>query len=96
MLWIRPASSVFDITTYLLMYFVICHVFIGGELLFSQIINPAIQHDTHAEDSFYRIWRIHWFPALAVRILLLVFFEGSALFQKGADCGIVRHGLNPV
>ena len=94
MLWIRPASSVFDITTYLLMYFIICHAFIGGGLLFSQIIDPAIQHDTHAEDSLYKIRRIHWFPALAVRIL--AFFEGSALFQKGADCGIVRHGLNPV
>jgi Mg2+-importing ATPase len=30
MLWIGPTSSVFDITTYLLMYFIICPAIIGG------------------------------------------------------------------
>jgi Mg2+-importing ATPase len=30
MLWIGPTSSVFDITTYLLMFFVICPRFVGG------------------------------------------------------------------
>ncbi|MDR2941616.1 MAG: magnesium-translocating P-type ATPase, partial [Treponema sp.] len=42
MLWIGPTSSVFDITTYLLMYFVICPAMCGG-LLFSQITDPAMQ-----------------------------------------------------
>ncbi len=42
MLWIGPTSSVFDITTYLLMYFVICPSLCGG-LLFHQISDPAVQ-----------------------------------------------------
>jgi len=43
MLWIGPTSSVFDITTYLLMYFIICPAFVGGGHLFSQISDPATQ-----------------------------------------------------
>jgi len=42
MIRIGPASSVFDITTYLLMYFVICPAVTGG-LLFHQISDPAMQ-----------------------------------------------------
>lgn len=42
MLWIGPTSSVFDITTYLLMYFVICPMVTGGQL-FHQITDPALQ-----------------------------------------------------
>lgn len=40
MLWLGPASSVFDILTYLLLYFVICPLFTGG-LLFTQLTDPA-------------------------------------------------------
>jgi len=40
MIWFGPTSSVFDITTYALMYFVICPAVCGG-LLFHQITNPA-------------------------------------------------------
>ena len=32
MLWLGPASSIFDIFTYLLMYFYICPLFTGGQL----------------------------------------------------------------
>lgn len=42
MLWIGPTSSVFDITTYLLMYFVICPMVTGGQL-FHQISDPTMQ-----------------------------------------------------
>lgn len=42
MVWIGPTSSVFDITTYLLMYFIICPAMCGG-LLFHQITDPATQ-----------------------------------------------------
>jgi Mg2+-importing ATPase len=42
MLWIGPTSSVFVITTYLLMYFVICPAMCGG-LLFHQLTDPAMQ-----------------------------------------------------
>ncbi|MDR0437983.1 MAG: magnesium-translocating P-type ATPase, partial [Bacteroidales bacterium] len=37
MVYIGPISSIFDITTYLLMYFVICPQFVSGGLLFHQI-----------------------------------------------------------
>lgn len=39
MLWIGPTSSVFDITTYLLMFFVICPMVVG--MPFDQITDPA-------------------------------------------------------
>lgn len=42
MIWIGPTSSVFDITTYLLMYFVICPMMCGG-MLFHQITDPTMQ-----------------------------------------------------
>jgi len=42
MLWIGPASSVFDITTYLLMYFVICPQFVSEGLLFNQIADGTL------------------------------------------------------
>jgi len=42
MLWIGPTSSVFDITTYLLMYFIICPAVCGGQL-FHQIADPEKQ-----------------------------------------------------
>ena len=42
MVWMGPTSSVFDITTYLLMYFVVCPALCGG-LLFHQITDPALQ-----------------------------------------------------
>ena len=41
MIWMGPTSSVFDITTYMLMYFVICPSATGG-LLFHQISDPAV------------------------------------------------------
>jgi Mg2+-importing ATPase len=41
MLWIGPTSSVFDITTYLLMYFIICPAVCGG--LFTQLTDPAMK-----------------------------------------------------
>lgn len=42
MLWIGPISSVFDIATYLLMYFAICPMVCGGQL-FHQISDPTMQ-----------------------------------------------------
>jgi len=40
MLWIGPTSSVFDITTYGLLYFVICPAMVGG-LMFHELTDPA-------------------------------------------------------
>lgn len=42
MIWIGPTSSVFDIATYALMYFIICPAAVGG-LLFHQLTDPAQQ-----------------------------------------------------
>ena len=42
MIWMGPASSVFDITTFLFMYFVICPAAFGGQL-YSQLTDPAAQ-----------------------------------------------------
>lgn len=42
MLWIGPTSSVFDIATYLLMYFLLCPMLTGGRL-FTQLHDPAMQ-----------------------------------------------------
>ena len=39
MLWFGPTSSVFDITTYLLMFFIICPAVCGGQM-FHQITDP--------------------------------------------------------
>lgn len=54
MVWIGPTSSVFDITTYLLMYFVICPAACGG-LHFHQITDPAMQA------LFIAVFQAGWF-----------------------------------
>lgn len=52
MLWIGPTSSVFDITTYLLMYFVICPAMLGGNY---HTLSPAQQA------TFIAIFHAGWF-----------------------------------
>ncbi|WP_230397832.1 magnesium-translocating P-type ATPase [Novisyntrophococcus fermenticellae] len=42
MLWIGPTSSVFDITTYLLLYFIICPAMCGGQL-YHQLTDPGMK-----------------------------------------------------
>lgn len=54
MVWIGPTSSVFDIATYLLMYFVICPAMCGGQS-FHQITDPALQA------QFIAIFQAGWF-----------------------------------
>ncbi|MEG2053473.1 MAG: magnesium-translocating P-type ATPase, partial [Oscillospiraceae bacterium] len=54
MFWIGPTSSVFDIATYLLMYFVICPAMCGG-LLFNQISDPAMR------SVYISIFQSGWF-----------------------------------
>ncbi|QQO10132.1 magnesium-translocating P-type ATPase [Breznakiella homolactica] len=54
MLWLGPASSVFDITTYLLMYFIICPAMCGG-LRYHEITDP----DTRT--YFISLFRSGWF-----------------------------------
>ena len=54
MVWIGPTSSVFDITTYLLMYFVICPGLTGG-VLFHQLTDPA------ARAGYMALFHAGWF-----------------------------------
>lgn len=52
MIWLGPTSSVFDITSYLLMYFVICPAVIGGEF---HTLTPAQQV------AFIAVFHAGWF-----------------------------------
>ncbi len=54
MIWIGPISSIFDITTYLLMYFVIAPMFTGG-LLYTQLTDPAMKA------MYIAIFQAGWF-----------------------------------
>ena len=54
MAWIGPISSVFDITTYALMFFVICPAMCGG-LMFRAITDPAVQA------GFIALFQAGWF-----------------------------------
>jgi Mg2+-importing ATPase len=54
MLWIGPTSSVFDITTYSLLYFVICPAMAGGQM-YHQIT------DQTAQALFVAVFHAGWF-----------------------------------
>lgn len=54
MLWLGPASSLFDIITYLLLYFVLCPMFTGG-VLFSHLTDPA------ARALYISVFQTGWF-----------------------------------
>ena len=54
MLTIGPVSSVFDIATYFVMYFVICPTFTGG-VLYSKLTDPVIQ------DLYTAVFQTGWF-----------------------------------
>lgn len=56
MMWIGPTSSVFDITTYLLMYFVICPMFTGGVLF-----HHLPEADMAARALYISIFQAGWF-----------------------------------
>ena len=52
MLWIGPTSSVFDIVTYVLLFFVICPRFLGG---------PFASLDAAGQEMFSRVFHTGWF-----------------------------------
>ena len=54
MLWMGPVSSLFDIATYLLLYFVIAPMACGG-MTFAQLTTPAMQ------DKFAALFQTGWF-----------------------------------
>lgn len=68
MLWIGPTSSLFDIATYLLMYFVLCPMLTGGQL-YTQLTDPALQ--TLYTALFQTGWFVEsmWSQALIIHML---------------------------
>ncbi len=54
MLWIGPTSSIFDITTFALMYYIIAPAMVGGQL-YHQLTDPAMQA------YFIAIFQAGWF-----------------------------------
>jgi len=68
MVWVGPTSSVFDITTYLLMYFVICPAMCGGQL-FHQLTDPAMQ--TYYIAVFQAGWFVEsmWSQTLIIHMI---------------------------
>ena len=57
MLWIGPTSSIFDITTYLVLYFIICPMFVSGGLPYHMI--PA--SDESMRTMFIALFQTGWF-----------------------------------
>lgn len=71
MLWIGPTSSIFDITTYLLMYFIICPLFVSNGVLYNDIpINNEILRGTY-EAMFQTGWFIEsmWSQTLVIHMI---------------------------
>jgi Mg2+-importing ATPase len=68
MLWIGPTSSVFDITTYLLMYFIICPAMTGG-ILFHHLTTPAMK--TYYIALFQAGWFVEsmWSQTLVIHMI---------------------------
>jgi magnesium-translocating P-type ATPase len=54
MIWIGPTSSIFDIITYLFMYFVVCPLMTGG-VAYHKIADPAVRA------SYVAIFQAGWF-----------------------------------
>lgn len=54
MLWIGPTSSVFDVTTFALMYFIIAPSLVGGKL-YTQLTDPALKA------YFIAVFQAGWF-----------------------------------
>lgn len=68
MIWMGPISSIFDITTYILMYFVIAPVFTGG-LYYHQLTDPSMMLTFMA--VFHSGWFIEsmWSQTLVIHLI---------------------------
>ena len=97
MLWFGPASSVFDITTYILMYFYICPLVLGGAY---HTLTPE------AQAAFVGLFQAGWFveslwsPTLVIHTLRtpkLPFTESRASWQVLglSSCGILAGTVLP-
>ena len=62
MVWIGPTSSVFDITTYLFMYFVCCPMVVSDGVLFSDLANHFAGAELAARQAAYiGLFQAGWF-----------------------------------
>ena len=97
MLWFGPASSVFDITTYILMYFYICPLVLGGAY---HTLTPE------AQAAFVGLFQAGWFveslwsQTLVIHTLRtpkLPFTESRASWQVLglSSCGILAGTVLP-
>ena len=59
MIWIGPTSSIFDFTTYIFMYFVLCLLFVSGGVLF----NDLAAHYSGAQLALMQAQYIEMFQA---------------------------------
>ena len=68
MLWIGPTSSIFDIATYILMYFILCPMLTGGQL-YTHLTDPAMQ--TLYISLFQTGWFVEsmWSQTLVIHML---------------------------
>jgi magnesium-translocating P-type ATPase len=83
MLWIGPTSSIFDITTYLLLYFVICPLFTNG-VLFHHLSDPSLMALYIA--VFQAGWFVEsmWTQTLVIHMIRtpkVPFFQSRASWQ---------------
>jgi len=83
MVWFGPTSSIFDMATFYLLYYVICPAASGG-LLFHQITDPAMQ--AHYVALFQTGWFVEsiWTQTLIIHLLRtpkFAFVQSRASFQ---------------
>lgn len=88
MIWMGPASSVFDITTFLFMYFVICPAAFGGQL-YSQLTDPAAQLAYIA--LFQSGWFIEsmWSQSMVIQMIRtekIPFIQSRPSLKSGLMC----------
>ena len=71
MIWIGPTSSIFDITTYLLMYFIICPKFASSGVLFNAIPETEVAMKTAYIALFHAGWFVEsmWSQTLVIHMI---------------------------
>src|SRR5699024_8463712 len=62
MIWIGPASSVFDFITYIFMYFVFCPLFVSGGVLYNNLENHFSGAElTQMQTAYAAMFQAGWF-----------------------------------
>lgn len=62
MAWIGPASSIFDFTTYIFMYFIFCPLFVSGGVLYNNLENHFSGAElTQMQTAYAAMFQAGWF-----------------------------------